>query len=174
MSLRRTTMHAAALIAIAIILVLGGAPATAGVVGGGGKPGPREFVDSGLPFTFAAGTACDFDVTLTEVANNEYIRVFPNGNALITGRLVVRITNDATGASVVRNISGPVLITTGPNGEAVVVLNGSSLSPVFEGFDATGVVGTGLFVFHGPTVFTNGQLTSVSGSYENLCATLAG
>jgi hypothetical protein len=148
-------------------------PASAGVVGGGGKPSPREFVESGLPFTLPAGTACEFDVTLSEVANNEFARTFPNGNVLITGRLVVRVTNDDTDVSVVRNISGPVLLTTGPGGESVVVLSGSSLSPVFDGNDATGQVGTGLFVFHGPAVFTDGQLTRVSGSVENLCATLA-
>jgi hypothetical protein len=45
---------------------------------------------------------------------------------------------------------------------------------VFEGNDATGQVGSGLFVFHGPVVFTDGQLISVSGSFENLCNPFAG
>jgi hypothetical protein len=132
------------------------------------------FVPSGLPFTYPGGTgeACAFDVTITEVANNEFARTFPNGNTLITGRLVLRITNDSSGDSVVRNVSGPVLITSSPSGEPVAVLSGASLSPVFEGHDDTGADLQGLFIFHGPTVFTNGQLTRVSGSYEDLCKTL--
>jgi hypothetical protein len=152
---------------------VGAGSASAGLVGGGGKPSPRVFVESGLPFTLAAGDACPFAVTLSEVANNEFARTFPNGNMLITGRLVVRVTNEATGKSVVRDVSGPVLITSGPDGESVVVLSGSSLSPVFAGHDDTGTVGKGLFVFHGPTVFTDSQLTRVSGAVENLCRTLA-
>jgi len=137
-------------------------------VGGGGQPGPRTFVPSGLPATFDAGIACDFSVTLTEVANNEFSRTFPNGNVLTTGRLVVEITNDATGESVVRNVSGPTLASG-----ATFTLNGASISPVFAGNDDTGRVGTGLFVFHGPTVFTDFRLTHVSGRVENLCETLA-
>lgn len=109
--------------------------ASAGNVGGGGRPTPREFVESGLPFTFPAGTACDFDVLLSEVANSEYSRTFPNGNALITGRLAVRITNTVNGESVVRNVSGPVVVSTGTGGEDLVTLSGTSISPVFEGND---------------------------------------
>ena len=174
MSIRRISHVAVAIVAGGMLLLLGAVPASAGVVGGGGKPTPREFVESGLPFTYTAGTACDFAVTLSEVVNNEFARTFPNGNVLITGQFVARVTNDETGQSVVRNISGPVLVTSGPNGEQVVVLSGAGLSPVFEGHDATGQVGTGLFIFHGPTIFTGGQLISVSGSFENLCDTLAG
>lgn len=174
MSIRRISHIVVAIVAGGVLLLLGAAPASAGVVGGGGKPTPREFVESGLPFTYPAGTACDFAVTLSEVANNEFARTFPNGNVLITGRFVVGVANDETGQSVERDISGPVLLTTGSNGEQVTVLGGAGLSPVFEGHDATGRVGTGLFIFHGPTVFTGGQLISVSGSFENLCDTLAG
>lgn len=146
--------------------------AAAGLVGGGGQPSPRVFVPSGLPFTFGAGDVCPFATTLSEVANHEFARTFPNGNTLVTGRLVVRVTNETTGASVVRDVSGPVLSSSGTSGETVVVLTGSSLSPVLAGHDATGAVGQGLFVFHGPTVFTDFQLTRVTGSFENLCTTL--
>ena len=165
----RAVVLAAALVAAP---TLGAQSASAGLVGGGGKPSPRIFVESGLPYTYAAGDACPFAVTLSEMANNEFARTFPNGNTLITGRFVVSVTNDATGESVVRDISGPVLITAGPSGETVVVLSGSSLSPVFAGHDDTGTVGQGLFIFHGPTVFTDSQLTRVSGTVEDLCTTL--
>ncbi len=175
MSVRRTVMAGAALVVTLALTLMGAAPASAAVVTGGGKPSDRVFVPSGLPITFPGGTgqACAFDVTISEVANNEYARTFPNGNTLITGRLVLRVTNDVTGQSVVRDASGPVLITTGTNGEQISVLSGASLSPVFAGHDDTGSNLQGLFIFHGPTVFTDGQLTKVSGSYEDLCLTLA-
>jgi hypothetical protein len=173
--LRHSLLTGASAVAVAAAsLLLAITPASAGVVGGGGKPGPREFVESGLPITFKAGAACDFAVTIEEVANKEFSRTFPNGNILTTGQLVVRVINDGTGEALVRNISGPTLATTGPNGEQVLILSGSSLSPVFEGNDSTGKVGKGLFVFHGPTVFTDFKLTDVSGDFENLCETLAG
>lgn len=167
-----TSASAVAVAAASMLLTI--TPASAGVVGGGGKPGPREFVESGLPFTLAAGLACDFTVTIEEVANNEFARTFPNGNVLTTGRFVVRVINDETGESVVRNVSGPTLATTGPGGEEIFILSGSSISPVFAGNDSTGEVGKGLFVFQGPTIFTDFKLTDVSGSFENLCETLAG
>lgn len=172
MSYRRIMMAATAAGLLAAATV-GAGPASAGLVGGGGMPSPRVFVESGLPVTYAAGDACPFAVTISEVLNKEFARTFPNGNTLITGQFVVTVTNDATTRSVVRNISGPVLITSGPNGESVFVLSGSSLSPVFAGHDDTGTVGEGLFIFHGPTVFTDNQLTRVSGAVEKLCTTLA-
>jgi hypothetical protein len=174
MSLSRMWARATALAAGAALILLGTAPEGAGMVGGGGKPGPRELVDTDLPATFAAGVACDFQVTVSEVVNNEYSRTFPSGSMLITGRLVVRVTNDETGESVVRNVSGPGLVTTGPNSEEVLILRGPTLFPVFEGEDATGQVGVGMLVFHGTIVFAGGRLTSVSGSFEDLCDTLAG
>lgn len=161
------TRVAATLTAIPVLMALGAGPVLAAPVGGGGQPGPRTFVPSGLPVTLPAGSACTFAVTLTEVANKEFSREFPNGNVLTTGRLVIEITNDATGDSVVRNVSGPTL-ASGPD----FILNGTSLSPVFAGNDDTGRVGQGLFIFHGPTVFTNFRLTRVSGGFENLCETL--
>ena len=149
---------------------VGAAPAEA--QGGGVRPAPWVFVPSGFPATLDAGLACDFAVRFTEVANQEYSRELPNGTTVVTGRFVVRLTNVDTGTSVVRNISGPVYFTTGPDGEQIVTVSGSSLSPVFAGNDATGTVGQGLFLFHGPTVFTDTILTRVSGSYEDLCAAL--
>ena len=174
MSLRRMFCKAAAFAAGTALILVGAAPANAGMVGGGGQPGPREPVDTGLPATFPAGVVCDFQITVSEVANNEYSRTFPNGNILTTGRLVVRITNDETGDSVMRNASGPGVLTTGPNGEQVLIAHGPTLFPVFEGEDATGRVGVGAFLFHGTIVFASGSLTSVSGSFEDLCVTLAG
>jgi hypothetical protein len=174
MSLLRKCARVTAIVGGAALLVLGAAPASAGPVGGGGQPGPREPVDTGLPTTFPAGVVCDFPITVSEVVNNEYSRTFPNGNTLTTGRIVLRVTNDETGESVVRNSSGPGLLTTGPNGEEVLIAHGPTLFPVFEGEDVTGRLGVGAFLFHGTIVFTGGQLTRVSGTFEDLCVTLAG
>lgn len=173
MSLLRKFARVTATVGGAALFVLSAAPASAGPVGGGGKPGPREPVDTGLPTTFPAGVVCDFPITVSEVVNNEYSRTFPNGNILTTGRLVLRVTNDETGESVVRNSSGPALLTTAPNGEEVLTAHGPTLFPVFEGEDATGRVGVGAFLFHGTIVFADGHLTRVSGTFEDLCVTLA-
>lgn len=169
MSIRRMGVGALALVTSVAIVVLGAVPAAAGGIGGGGKP-IREFAPSGLPFTFGEGIACNFSVTIFEVENNEFAKTFPNGNVLITGRLVVRIQNDATLQSVVRNVSGPLSVTDSGH---VVTLTGVSISPVFAGHDETGQIGTGMFIFHGPTIFVDTQLTQVSGTVENLCETLA-
>ena len=152
----------------AALMVVGASPAWAGVVGGGGKPGPRVFLESGLPQTFEAGVLCDFEVTISEVENMEYSRTFPNGNTLVTGRLVLRVTNDDTGQSAVRNVSGP-----GVFGPETAALTGDSLVWLFEGVDGTGELGKGVFVTNGPVLFDGPLLVQAPKSVENLCETLA-
>jgi hypothetical protein len=61
------------------------------------------------------------------LVNETYSRTFPSGESRIAGRLVEHITNDETGESVVRNISGPGASTYGPNGEWILTLTGSSI-----------------------------------------------
>jgi hypothetical protein len=61
------------------------------------------------PVTFAAGEVCPFDVTIDAVANREIFKDFGD-HLIITGRLVVQVTNDDTEKSVVLNISGPAKV----------------------------------------------------------------
>ena len=61
------------------------------------------------PITFAAGEVCPFDVTIDAVANKEKFKDFGD-HLIITGRLVVKVTNDDTEKSVVLNVSGPAKV----------------------------------------------------------------
>lgn len=59
---------------------------------------------------------CEFDLGITVLENNSHITTFfdQDGNItkqLITGRLVVELSNEETGASTVANISGPGTVT---------------------------------------------------------------
>jgi hypothetical protein len=168
----RTTVSIVLAAVLSGVAGLLGSPA-AHAQGDGVRPAPWEFVPTGFPATLDAGVACDFPVTFDEVANQEYSRTLPNGTTVVNGQLVVRVTNDVSETSVVRTVSGPIFMSTGPNGEQVVTARGNTLSPVFAGNDATGTVGRGLFVFHGTIVFTDFILTTFTGSYEDLCKALA-
>ena len=61
------------------------------------------------PITFAAGEICPFGVTIDAVANKEIFKDFGD-HLIITGRLVVQVTNDETEKSVVLNVSGPAKV----------------------------------------------------------------
>jgi len=94
-------------IALLVILTvfLGAAPASAA------KP-LREF----LPSSDAViEGACDFPVGVTVLENKEFSTTFfKDGNVtrvLVTGLLVVELTNEDTGESMVANISGPGVFT---------------------------------------------------------------
>jgi hypothetical protein len=121
-------------------------------------PAPRFFIVS---------DSCSFGVRIDFLANNEFIKVFTSGKTLITGRLVVRVTNlDNPSKSRVLNISGP-----GKNDLAdpsTVHLSGSSL-----------VFFPGVMVqTHGPITVTldaDGNVTSftqTSSSSRDICALL--
>jgi len=63
------------------------------------------------PITFDEGV-CPFPVTLEAVVNQEILKDFGD-YAIITGRFVARVTNEANGASIVVNASGPAKIVFG-------------------------------------------------------------
>ena len=74
---------------------------------------PAAFADQPtrqpLPFpSFTISGGCAFDVLLEPVVNKEYSTTFTNGMQIITGRLVVRLTNESNPSkSIVVQISGP-------------------------------------------------------------------
>ncbi|HEU4997572.1 MAG TPA: hypothetical protein VFT68_01395 [Lapillicoccus sp.] len=139
--------------------------------GGGGKP---VTIPSGMPttWTFGAGDVCPFKTTIIDIVNESTGRAFPSGETLFTGRLKERITNDETGRTVVRNISGPGNSTFGPNGEWILTLSGSSIFWISDGHDPDGLIGNGLYISHGPVVFVDLVLVQPPASYENLCETV--
>jgi hypothetical protein len=120
------------------------------------------------PFLIVSDS-CSFDVRIDFLVNKEFITTYSSGKQLITGRLVVRLTNlaDPTQSRVLQ-ISGP-----GKNDIAnpsTVNLSGSSLI-FFPGV---------LLLTHGPVTLTidaNGNVTSftqTSASSVDLCGALAG
>ena len=85
-------------------------------------------IREGLPAEdFTIQGSCAFDVDLQVLVNKEFITTFSDGRQLITGRLVVRLTNVATGKSIDLNISGPGFITPHADGSVTFELSGRSL-----------------------------------------------
>ena len=128
--------------------------------------------------TVPAGVLCPFKIVVKTLVNREKQLTYldEQGNpvrATITGRLVARIKNGDTGASVVRNISGPVFLTFHADGSLTIKLTGISNIALFP--DDPG--GPALLITHGLTVLqinSDGDITdfSTSGRVEDLCQTL--
>ena len=160
--------------AVAAAMVLGsGATASA-------QGDPRIFQPND-PFDLPAGY-CAFPVHVDPVASNEYIDhqwTNPDGSVttISTGRLVLQVTNTATGNTITVNASGPLKITIYPDGSAA----GTPLGPFFHWFDATdqqrfGVPGLALFTGRvTATIDPAGAITSFSnvGHVTDLCAALS-
>ena len=112
---------------------------------------------------------CPFPIFIETLAAKEFSKTHENGVEIITGRLVVRITNTETGESQVYNISGPVHITRdGPIETDIFGGRSLLLDPSFGVLVTSGrVVGT----FNTDT----GEFRIVSrrGHVEDVCATLA-
>lgn len=95
----------------------------------------------------------------------------------VTGTLIERYTNVATGKAVTRNVSGDTTTTVAPNGDGTFVATGTNRLI----FGPNGRANTGepaLVVTTGPvTVTFEGSVATsflLSGQQENLCRTLAG
>lgn len=152
--------------------VLGLAVVTTAVLAAGVSANPNP--NSGrVPVTLPPETVvtdvCPFPVLIELVANKEYSKTHKNGVEIITGRLVVRITNTETDESRVYNISGPGQVTQDGAIETDVFLGRALL------FDPS----FGMLVTSGRVVATfnteTGEFSIVSqrGHVEDVCATLA-
>jgi hypothetical protein len=98
---------------------------------GGGQP-TRAFAPIPSPIDLPAGVFCTFDVRVDILTNQEYAITFPadaNGDVrqIITGRLIVSLTNVDSGASVVLNISGPGHLVYHSDGSLTDGFGGRSL-----------------------------------------------
>jgi len=157
----------------ALALAVAGTTAAAG-----GSYGPWEGTFQGA-ITAPAGAVCPFAVTAAPVREDLRVRYHYDSTGNVdgyqaTGQLIARITNDETGASVVRNLSGPGTVTFNPDGSYDAVVGGDFL--VF--FLAQDNPSTELLLLTGRSVLhgaPSGEKTLVShsGSVENLCETLA-
>jgi hypothetical protein len=120
------------------------------------------------PPSFTISGSCSFDVQADVVVNKEFITTFTSGKQIITGRLVVRVTNlDNPSKSLVLQVSGPGIEDL--SNPSTFNLSGTSLfygpgallltrGPVSVTFDESG----------NPTSFTQTSASSV-----DLCAVLA-
>jgi hypothetical protein len=118
---------------------------------------------------------CSFPVRLTPLVNREIVKVFPSGRALVTGRLLVRLTNMRTRASLVVNASGPATFV--PRGDSFVVYaRGRALLIFFPGELGPGSDGALLLVSGlAIEIFDPGGLTvlRLPPNRRNLCRALA-
>lgn len=154
---------------------------TAALASEGGNPW-AEVAASG--FHAPAGTRCEFPLTSTVLTDKERIRSLSHHSdgaphrQKVVGQLVVRYTNEDSGASVERNLTGNGIFTWRADGTLhSLALQGGHLAVGFAPSDPEGgafIVFTGAgheieFRPDGTRVVTYG-----AGPTENLCETLAG
>jgi hypothetical protein len=147
------------------------------------SPRPWQPHEGAGGFTLAAGTACDFQLTSRTVEDRERYRVvetWPDGSTKReewTGLLVVEYTNDDTGESVRRNLTGRGDFLYGQDGSwSLVNMGGHFAAVLYEGDDP----GPGVYVVSGKGFSVSGSAdghrvldTSGDGIVENVCQTLA-
>lgn len=89
----------------ALLLIASAVPALAGK--------PEVVKNEPLPPEhYPAGLVCDFDLEIKSLVDSGQTITFPAADdgsvrQIVTGHLVVQVTNEETGASVVYNVSGP-------------------------------------------------------------------
>jgi hypothetical protein len=132
------------------------------------------------PFVHPAGN-CDFAVRGDIVKDEEWVRTLATdhaGNAIkleFTGPLVIRFTNESSGASVVRNLDGTAWVTNHPDGSHTWLVNGhlSAGVPAGDPYLAPGEYiwtgRTGLQIHPGRLIEV---LFHLGPPAENLCRTL--
>jgi hypothetical protein len=159
---------------IAALALAGAGTATAA----DGSYGPWQSTYQGA-ITAPAGVVCPFAVTAEPVREDLRFRYHYDAAGNVdgyeaTGQLIAKITNVETGASLVRNLSGPGTVTFNPDGSYDAVVAGDFL--VF--FLPQDEPSNALLLFSGRTVLhgaPSGAKTLVShtGEVENLCETLS-
>ena len=137
----------------------------------------REFIPAD-DLTIEEG-ACDFPILVEVLVNNEYVISFFDDEGevvrdIVQGRLVVRLTNTETGASVVRNISGPGVFTYSDD-ETILTARGNWFFWFFPGDLGPGSEGSA-YINTGVSIqrITDAgfEIISETGAQEDLCATL--
>ena len=171
--MRRVTMAVAAAASGALLAV--SATAASAADGAGWRPTHTD------PFEFAAGALCPFGLKGDILYDHEFTRVtatFPDGSPKIeefTGPLGIRFTNEATGKSVDRDITGFTRLLHSPDGAREFDMWGNNVAPVYPGTDKTFPVGD--YVTHGYFVFVvhadkSREYIVRHGTSEDICKTL--
>ena len=117
---------------------------------------------------------CSFPVLGETLVDQTAARGQNPFRTIVTGRLVLRVTNLSTGKSLVLNVSGPTFITSNPDGTTTYVFRGRALITLFPGEAG----GPQLFVNSGQVTLTvNAAGTAIqvsqTGHKEDLCVALA-
>jgi hypothetical protein len=147
------------------------------------SPRPWHPYQGADDYTLPAGTACDFQLSSTTIEDKERYRVvetWPDGSTKReewTGLLVVEYTNDDTGESVRRNLTGRGDFLYGQDGGwSLVNMGGHFAAVLYEGDDP----GRGVYVVRGKGFSVSGSPDghrvldpSGNGNVENVCETLA-
>jgi hypothetical protein len=137
----------------------------------GAAPNPRSHrIPFEQPAHLVLTGLCPFTVVFGTVVNGEFAKTHQNGTTIVTGRLVVQVTNQETGASKTYNVSGPVRITPETSTTEVVEFLGRSL---LTDPSLGVIVSSGRLVVR--VDLTTGSFTVVSsrGEVEDVCQTLA-
>ena len=134
------------------------------------------------PFIFTdtlGNNPCGFPVLVQITTNKEIVSTFTRQNGVTsiytTGALKVRLTNTATGKTIDRNISGPILATLNSDGSVTQI----GVGPALWAFDpGVALELPRLVITKGRTESILGpgnafRFISVRGAYEDICATLA-
>ena len=166
MKRRRATV--AIVLAVAAVLFSAAAVAAAGPV-----RQPVEYPLEG--FFLPAGSACEFDLQADFLVNREKMTTFmdSDGNpirSLVTGSLVVRLTNLENDASTVINISGPLRLVYNDDGTSAQYFHGRSIA-FFEGIFYL-AIGRHVFLVD-QTGFSVIEEGSKSGRSIDVCGSLA-
>ena len=171
-------MRLSAIVGGVALLIAVGVPATASAASDSGAAWQPYRT---APWTDAPGAVCTFGVAATIVTDQEQFRTlasYPNGNPRLQefrGPLVIRYTNQATGASVVRDLSGYGWFHYGSDGsiDAFIASHIGVTVPVGNsGFPAGEWVITGRSEV---TVSSAGAIDVrlINSTAENLCQTLS-
>lgn len=126
---------------------------------------------------FVVSGACEFDIGVDILVNNEFGTLFSDGRFLITGSLKVQFTNlDEPTNSLTANVSGPGVFTPTADGGTVLKAEGRWFFFFFPGDLGPGspgvaVITTGLSTL---VISGTGELTfTPARNVTNLCAALA-
>jgi hypothetical protein len=124
------------------------------------------------PFDFESSLFCGFPLRSETLRNNVKITTFSDGRQLVTGRRTVRLTNLATGESLVVTDAGH--LTTDPE-QTADTFTGRLVFPLFPGEPR----GPGVWLFVGKVVATFAEPggffysdIAVTGRAVDLCAAL--
>jgi hypothetical protein len=143
--------------------------------------GPKREPVPASDFSLPPGP-CPFPLDFHIVTNQEYSLTYTdqNGNPtheIVTGLLVVQVTNHDSGASIERNISGPGDYRFNPDGTITLSAWGTWLLFFFPGQLGPGAPGMVIINNGFVELLTNPDGTqtilSRSGSLEDVCATLS-